>query len=227
MTTASALIASSMKKIGVVLKSESPDADEAVDGLSALNAMLSSWSNESLLVYSRVTETLSLVGGTALYTIGSGQTFNTVRPINIVEAHVTIGTIDYHLEIIPDDVYNAIPDKSSQGTPVFLNYSNEFPAGKIRLYPVPSAAYSLTILSEKPLVTLALTDTLALPAGWERALIYNLAVEIAPEYGVQIDPLILQIARESKGLISLSSSRNRPSKPLSHGGNRNILSGYR
>lgn len=226
MTTASALIASAMKKIGVLTKSETPDSDESADGLVALNNLLSSWSNESLFVYSRVRETFTLVGGTASYTIGTGQTLNTTRPTLIIEAHITDVNTDYHMDIIPDEVYEAIPVKSSQGIPEFINYDNGYSAGRIRLYPTPSSNYTLSIMSEKPLVVLALTDTLSLPPGWERALTYNLALEIAPEYGVTPDPLVVSIAKESRGLIALTVSKNRPMTPLnSFGAKYNILSG--
>lgn len=225
MTTASGLIASAMKKIGVLTKSETPDSDESADGLVALNALLSSWSNESLLVYSRVTETLSLVAGTGSYTIGTGYTFNTIRPVLIVEAHTTNSGTDTHMDIVSDEVYNAIPVKTTQGIPEFLNFSNAFPASTIRLYPVPDSAYSMTLVSEKPLVTLALTDTISLPAGWERALTYALALELAPEYGVPADPLIVATAREAKGLIAMTVAKNRPMQPYQTSTKMNIFTG--
>ncbi len=214
-----------MKKIGVLTKSETPDADEAADGLVSLNALLSSWSNESLLVYSRVTESFTLSGGTGSYTIGTGQTLSTTRPVKIIEAHTSDGSTDTHMDIISDEVYNTIPVKTSQGIPEFLNFSNAYPAATIRLYPVPGAAYTLTLVSEKPLVTLALTDTLSLPAGWERALTYNLALEMAPEYGVQADPLIVATAREAKGAIALTIAKSRPMQPSPTSTKMNIYTG--
>lgn len=225
MTTASGLIAQAMKKIGVLTKSETPDSDEAADGLISLNNLLSSWSNESLFVYSRVWESFSITGASS-YTIGTSQTLNTTRPINIVEAHVRLGSTDYPLTIVPDEVYNAIPDKATVGLPTTLNFDNAFSTGNIRLYPVPDQTYSLYLLSEKQLVTLALTDTISLPAGWERALIYNLALEIAPEYGVTVDPLVVKSAQEAKGLIALTVSKNRPMTSLSYfPATYNILTG--
>jgi hypothetical protein len=43
-----------MRLIGAAATGETPSADELADGLTALNAMLSSWSLESLLVPSIV-----------------------------------------------------------------------------------------------------------------------------------------------------------------------------
>lgn len=208
MTTAQGIITQALKKIGVLTKSSVPDADESADGLVSLNNLLSSWSNESLLIYARTWEAFSITGA-ASYTIGTGQTLNTVRPISIISAYVTQGTTDYQLSIIPDEVYAQIPVKTTTGIPENLNYDNGFAAGKIRLYPVANTTYTLNLLSEKQLSTFALTDTVSLPPGWERALVYNLAVEMSPEYGVDLDALTLAIARESKGMISLAVSKNR------------------
>ncbi len=59
------------------------------------------------------------------------------------------------------------------------------------------------------------------PPGYARALRYNLAVEIAPEYKVNISPLILKQAASSKEYIKDTNNKNLPelNSPLiwSHG----------
>jgi len=210
MTTGTALITQAMKKIGVVTKSETLDADESADGLVALNNMLSSWSNDSLLTYVRVRESFTLTPGTAAYSIGAGQTFNTAKPVAIIEAHVREGITDYPVIIISDEEYEALPDKSSQeSTPDFLNYSNGHPYGTIRLYYTPSSSNALHLLSEKPLAALTLAGTVDLPAGWEHAIVYNLAVLLAPEYGVEPSPIVMEEARNSKAMIKTAIAKNR------------------
>lgn len=212
MTTALSLITQAAKKIGVVFKSESLDSDEATDGLTALNNMLSSWANDSLLVYARTWESFTLTGGTGSYTIGTGGNFNTTRPIAIVEAYVRIASVDYPLEIIPDEVYNQyITIKSIQTSPSrYLNYDNAYPLGNIRLYTVPSTNDTLFLLTEKPFSSFALSDTVTFPPGWERAIVYNLALELAPEYGETAPPEVVMLAAESKAEIKRASMRNKP-----------------
>ena len=201
MTTALDIITKAMQKCGILTKTESPDADETADALDCLNALLSSWSNESMLIYTRALENFPLVAGTISYSIGSGQTFNTTRPTQILSAYVRQGSVDYPVEVINDENYAKITFKTMQGIPTYLNLDNGFPAGTIKLYPSPLAGLTLFILSEKVLSSFALSDTVSLPPGWERALVYNLAVEISPEYGQQVDPLVLKIANDSKGAI--------------------------
>lgn len=210
MTTARDIIVKAMQKVGILFKTEQPSADEVNDGLDSLNAMLSSWSNDSLNCVARVLESFTLSAGVSSYSIGAGQTFDTQRPVFIVESHVRISTVDYPLTGVPDEVYQSdIPFKSQQGIPQFYNYSNAYPYGTIRLYPVPSTDYTLFILSEKEITQFSLDDTVNLPPGWEMALIYNLAMILAPEYGQQADPVTVQIAADSKSAIRRAIAKNR------------------
>jgi len=229
MTTAREIVKKSLQKLGALVKSESPSADEANDGFSSLNQLLESWSNDSATIPSRAWETFTLVSGQSTYTMGSGQTFNTTRPTNIIQAYVRIGGVDNDVDIINDTAYNEIPFKALTGVPQFLNYDNANPTDNLRIYPVPASGYQLFILSEKPLTSFTTLDTvITLPPGWERALIYNLALELAPEYGVEPDPSIAAIAAKSLGLVRLATVRARPIDAYPQGtGVRNIYSGYR
>jgi len=210
LTTALGIIKSAMRKNGALTKGDTPDSDEAADGLEMLNDLLASLSNDSLIVYARTVEGFSLVAGTASYTIGASATFNTTRPIKIVSAYVRSGTIDYPLEIISDEQYAAITLKSTSGTPEYLNYTNAFPQATINLYPKPAAADTLYLVTEKELSSFTLAQTVSLPPGWKRMLTYNLAVEMAPEYGQQVSPEVFELAKESKAAIKYAVMTAKP-----------------
>jgi hypothetical protein len=199
-----------MRKAGVLVKNESPPADEAADGLEMLNDLLASISNDPTVVYARTTENFALSGGVTSYTIGPSATFNTTRPVRIVSAYVRNATTDYPLDIISDEQYSTLTVKNSTGIPEFLNYTNGFPQATINLYPTPSSGYTLYIVTEKPLTTFALSDTVSLPPGWRRMLVYNLAVELAPEYGQPLTADVLQIAKDSKAEIRAAIMAAKP-----------------
>lgn len=211
--TARMLIVKSMQKIGLLTKTEQPSADEVNDALYSLNSLLASWSNESMLIVARAWENFQLVAGTTLYTIGPGQAFDTVRPTFINDAYVIVNsttTPSYQLTVIQDETYFDTTLKTQQGIPFELNYDNGFPTGNIRIYFVPDQAYTLYMLSEKPLTSFASLDTVVLlPPGWEDALIYNLGIRLAPEYG-QIPPAgVPQIAASTLAAIRTAIMRNR------------------
>lgn len=228
-TTAQKIIKKAFQKAGILTKTQNPAADEANDALDALNAMLSSWSNDAGMIYQRKWETFPLVGGKLLYTMGTGGDFNTLRPIKIIECHLTDGNIDYPCESVNDEIYNhQIQQKTAPGLSYFLNNDNAYPVANIRLWPVPpSSLYSLFMLSEKALNFYNLTDTVDLPPGWERALIFNLAIEICSDYGQEPPDTTVTIAQQSKSLIQKAVMRNRSldAMPL-NGVNGNIYSGW-
>lgn len=227
MTTARSIVTRAMQKIGVLVKSEAPSADEAQDALSSLNALISSWGNDSLNIYARTWESFPMTGASS-YTIGPSGNFNTIRPTNIISAYLRSVDIDYPVAVIDDESFNTIPFKSLTGVEYVLNYSNSYPLGVIRPYPIPSASYSLFLLSEKPLTEFATLDTeLSMPPGTERALIYNLALELAPEYSQQPDPSVVKIANDSLGLIrsKVAQVRRMDAFPTNFA-SRNIYSGW-
>lgn len=229
MTTARDIIKRSMQKVGILVKGELPDDDEMNDALDSLNDLIDSLSNDSLILYSRTWETFNLVGGTVSYTIGTGDVFNTVRPMQIVDSYIKNSPINYPITVVNDETYNSISYPQQQGIPEFLNFDNGFPDAIIRLYPVPSSNYQLFLLTEKAISEFATLDAVvSLPPGWKRLLIYNLALELAPEYKQQPDAGIFKIAAESLGKVKLSvaKARTMDANP-SNLQVRNIFSGWR
>lgn len=211
MTTALDLITGAAKLIGVTFKSEALSADEAADGLVSLNDMLASWSNNGLLCVSRVKESFSVASATS-YTIGTSQTLNTTRPIDIVSATFTLSSIDNPLKRITDEEYEDIRLKAVPGgVPRFFSYDNAYSTGAIRLY--PQSAGTLNLLSEKPITNFPLVSTAAtLAPGWNRAIRFNLAIEMAPEYGQEVPASVLKGAADSLADIELAIAKNRPIK---------------
>lgn len=228
MTTVRILVKKALQKAKVITKDDAPSADEITDGRDSLNAMSSLWSTDSLLCTAYSLESFTL-SSAAEYTIGTGQTLNTGRPTQIITAVVRQGITDYPLQIIsPEKFEKYIADKETSGLPEFLTYDNGFPTGKIRLFPKPQAGYTLRLQMEKPLQTFGLDDEVSLPPGWEHTIIYNLAEVLRPEYGIEPDPMVTQMANASKAAIARATARARPldSKPLHSLGSDNIYTGY-
>lgn len=229
MATALQIITRALQKNGVLVGSEVPSSDMTDDGLAALNDLLDSWSNDSLMIYTRTSEQFSLTAGVGTYSIGTGQTFNTTRPINLIDACFTRFAPQYDepVYLVTDELYNNIADKTTRGRPRQLNYSNSYPNGEIKLFPVPDQNYTLFLESEKALTNWTLYQDVALPQGWNRALIYNLAIELAPDYGQPLTDVMVKVANEAKGNISRSILKARPlmSYPKNNG-YQNIYTGY-
>lgn len=178
-----------------------PTSTQQANGLLALNNMLTSWSAEGLLLYQRTEETHTLVVGTATYTWGSGGDINTARPILVRDAFIRdSNSIDYPLEVnMSMKEYNRISDKTTSGRPTKMYLASEFSLAKIKFNYAPESAETLYLYSDKHLTEFAALGTsFAFPPEYKRALIYNLAVELAPEEDLQLPPEVFAIALQSK-----------------------------
>lgn len=228
MTTALDIITQAMRKCGILAVNEAPTSEEANDALDALNEMLASWSNDSLMCYARVWESFTLTAGVAAYTIGAAQTFNTVRPIFVAGAYLRNVTTDTPVKVVTDEIYTEeISQKDTQGIPEILNLDNAFPYGTVRLWPVPSSAYTLFMLNEKQLGSFTLNQTVSLPPGWKRALIYNLPDEIAGDYEQEVPASVQRIALQSKRAIQNAVMKSRTFDAFPQQANQgNVLTGW-
>jgi hypothetical protein len=208
-TTVMDIIRRALRLLGVLATGETPDAPETADCLEVLNWMLQQWANEKLFVYYQVNEVFDLTANVGTYTIGpdATQDFNTSLPMKIESAFCRDFSSgynnDYKLEIIPNDRYEDIFQKSILTTyPKYLHYVRSYPYGTIDLWPIPTGTYKLGLSQWHQFVTYAnVTDIICLPPGYKQALGYNLAVEMSAEYGQPLDPLIMQKAIESKAIL--------------------------
>lgn len=212
--TALDLISSSLRLLGVLASGENASANEANEGLIALNDMLDTWTTEQLLIFSKVTETFALVAGQQSYQMGTGAPdFNTPRPQRIENAlwQQPTGSTNFNLqiEIINQDQWAAITTPQIQSnipTKMFPNYT--FPYATLYFWPIPQVVNNLILWSWKPPIDIAaLTTTISLPPGYNKAMKYNLALELAPEFGAMPSPLVVSVAEESKAAIKRMNNK--------------------
>jgi hypothetical protein len=80
---------------------------------------------------------------------------------------------------------------------IFVNMT--FPNIEMFIYPRPTRDLEWHFISVQELNQPALLSTnLAFPPGYLRAFVYNLACELAPEFGVEPSPQVQRIAMTSK-----------------------------
>lgn len=180
--SASQIITRAAQALGYTGRGEVLTATDANDGLTAFNAMLDSWSNESLMSFFTLERSFTLNINQQTYTIGTGGYINATRPYDITGAFVRdTNNNDYPMRVIPQDIWNNIGTKyiTSQ-IPDTLFYDPQYPLGVINIFPVPLLSYTVFFDSTQDQTTLAtLTTTIATPVGYERAYVLNLAIELA------------------------------------------------
>ena len=221
--TAQTLIKAALRSINAIATGETPTAAEVADGLEALKIMLRSWSAENIMVYSIVFDTLAMTGAST-YTIGSGGDCDTIWPETINGA--VIDTI-YQVRMIGEARYRsmsrALPDGAIAG---FMWYNPVYPLGV--LYPAPKGGSSMVISSQKALTDPdTLTTPVAFPTSYDAAIKWNLALELAPEYGKEPSAIVVARAQQTKNIIQSKNAAAQANEvDLSHlgrgGGSYNI-----
>ena len=207
MSTPRTLIAAALRKIGIV----TDDASIEQDAFADMKRMLEVWSTKQILVPASAEDNFALAIGTSTYTMGTAGTASTVRAKKIVNAFVRdSGNYDHPVEIISENQYNAITDKTTRGRPYLLFYDPKYAVGVINLYYTPDAAETMYIESLQLLQDLdAVTDTVTLPGDYEEAIIYNLAIRLTPEHEVQIPIEVAALAASSLDSIIVLNSASQ------------------
>lgn len=208
------LVTGSLRLLGVIASGETLDASQATDGLSSLNDWLDSLSNDDLLIPAITREVFALVAGQGTYTMGAGGNFNTARPMTYENAWLQVaGTsplLEIPIRIVTEAEFARIPVKTLQSSyPSTLYREDTYPLDNLNLWPVPSQTNSLVLYTSKPLANVTLDTVFSLPKGYNRALRYNLAIELAPEYGKQPSELITGVA-----IQALSEIKRANFKPV-------------
>lgn len=229
MSTGTTLITRSLRMLGVIASGGTADANQLADGLTALNGLLESWRNDKLLVYAQTDNSLTMANGDNSYTIGTSGDLNITRPVKFDDAFMRQSNVDSHVDLITQEEWDAIPDKTVSSplvTQAFYNPTMSSSQGTLQVYPTPSAANVLHLISWVVLMSLtAVTDTVTLPPGYDRAIASNLAIEMAPEYGIAASAEIIKIARDSLAAIKGVNSRPILKQPMFKRSTTNILTG--
>lgn len=194
-----------LRLLGVLAEGETPSAATSQDALMALNQMIESWNTERLAVFSTQDQVFLWPAGVGNQTRTLGPTGNFVglRPILIDDATYfrDPGTnVSFGVKLINQQQYNGIAVKTVTSTyPQVMFVNNTFPDMTMTIYPVPTRELEWHFVSVEELSNPAtLATELYFPPGYLRAFAYNLAMEIAPEFGVEPSPQVQRIAMTAK-----------------------------
>lgn len=202
-TTAGDQIYAALRLIGQLAEGETPSAETAQDALAALNQMLDSWSIERLSVFSTQDQVFNWPANVYERTLGPSGNFVGNRPVLLDDScyfrDPTTG-ISYGLMFINQQQYNGIALKTVTSTyPQSMWVNMTMPDITMTVYPVPTRELEFHLVSVSELSQPATLNTvLSFPPGYLRCFKYNLACEIAAEFGVEPPPTVQRIAMASK-----------------------------
>ena len=203
METAGDIINGALRLLGVLAEGETPSAETSQDALRAMDQMIDSWNTERLAVFSTQDQVFTWPAATLSRTLGPTGDFVGNRPILLDDATYfkdpSTG-VSYGIKMINQQQYDGIAVKTVSSTfPQVIFTNMTYPDIEMFIYPRPTRDLEWHFISVEELTQPATLDTvLSFPPGYLRAFRYNLACELAPEFGVEPSPQVQRIAMYSK-----------------------------
>ena len=168
----------------------------------ALNQLIDSWNTERLSTFVTQDQVYTWPAGFISRTLGPSGDFIGNRPILMDDAtyYKAPNGVSYGIKFINQQQYDGIAVKNVTSTyPQVCWVNMGFPDITLTVYPKPTQDLEWHMISVEELDRPAdLSTVMYYPPGYLRAFTYNLAMEIAPEFGVEPSPQVTRIAMTSK-----------------------------
>lgn len=191
-----------LRKLRVNIQGGTASATEVTEGLQALNVMLKRFRTLGMPFWKEYKFQISLTGGVNQYYVDplvttehSWHSFQCFR-------HNLTSNLDIPVRIVSREEYNALTNKTNTGAVVQIAMSSD--RTQILTYLTPDSTIAaqerLDLYGYKEEETLTSgSDVLQAPQWWYEAIIYSLAVRLAPEYGAAAEDTrdLKQMAREA------------------------------
>jgi hypothetical protein len=209
---ATSLISSSLRLINATDAYNGPSVQELNDGLEIANDLLDSWNAEWLTKFGVNINEFPLTQNQQTYTLGTGGNFNIPRPssiqaMSIVSLQNPAQPLELGIPILTDDQWQQLPVKIIYGSlPTQAYDDGAFPFRNISFWTIPTVAVNVRIYSS-PLLTQfpdLITD-IEFPPGYDKALRFNLAVDLAPEWGEEVPASVAAQAQMTKAVIKANN----------------------
>jgi len=200
--TAGDQINRAFRLLGILAEGETPSAAMSQDALMAMNQMIESWNIERLSVFCTQDQVFTWPSGLISRTLGPSGNFVGNRPVLFDDSTYfkAPNGVSYGVKFINQQQYNGIAVKTVTSTyPQVIFVNMTYPDAEMFIYPRPTQDLEWHFVSVQELDQPAeLVTELHFPPGYLRAFTYNLAMEIAPEFGVEPSQQVQRIAMTSK-----------------------------
>ena len=187
--TAIEIIGGALRKIGAFDHGDSIPPEEVADAMQALNLLTKEFAVRGLDIWVRKELILNLNVGQVVYTLGSGGDLSD-RPVDILYAMRRNPTTnqDVPMDLIGEQEYQRLSLKQQPGIPVSLWYKPVLDSGQLYVWmPLSDTCpYTQLVMQARLYVDDfdSTVDEPEFPIEWGNALIFHLAHDLSPEYGV-------------------------------------------
>lgn len=200
------VIQQALQLIGAVSFGESIEAPVSQSSLMQLNSMLRKWSN-NYVNYKAYDYTFTTSANTPVITMGSanngefpGPAYGDIleRPASIEQVDVIMGTLTFPVRIKSYPEYTRLPIKNVVSIPATAYFKEGMPFDELWFFPQVPSGYSIRIVGKSYLPQYTnISNSIVLPPEYVEAIIYNLALHLAPMFGQNPATGIIQMANSA------------------------------
>lgn len=207
----STYISAALTEFNVLMPSRSPNARDGDWCLFILNELRDAWNAKRETVWAQVFSSFTLVPGTQPHTIGpSGATFTlAVRPVSLDGASLLINNVtpaiknpinirDYQWWLANSTANQTYANTITSSIVTDIYYEPAWPNGNLYMYPAPTTAYGIILVSRTLYGAVADTDTIDLPPGGQRAFRLSLVEALCSSFGRAVPAQIEKDARMAR-----------------------------
>jgi hypothetical protein len=201
------IITAALRKLGILEIGDTPDSNTIANATMSLNLLIKQlsteglklWKISELIVPLTTNQTSYILGGTTsslMYDSLNPTVAITDKPLKVIQGFYrnlqTTPYIDTPVLLVSKQEYNILGSKFSTGTANTIFYDVRLLNGILYVYLTPdanaSANIELHLVAQMPLNDLnSSTDIPDFPNEWMNCLIWNLADQLALEYGVPMN----------------------------------------
>lgn len=185
------IINAAYRKLLVLGDDQTANANQLIKGTQALNAIVATFQSLGMSLWARKELAITMVAAQRDYTIGIGQAISQPFPLHIYSAvlNTPANSSQTDIRMLARGDFNLLP--TSTGSPINATYQPLVNYGVLSIWPTPNtgivAGTTVTITYQAPFqYFITGTDTPDFPQEWTNALIYALAVSLAPENGLPV-----------------------------------------
>jgi hypothetical protein len=217
MATAADICQSALEDLGVLGTGQTMASGDLDICFKALNQLMDQYAAERLMIYTVTGTTWTIAANDGTYSVGATAPAGNViiaRPTYISHVNYrntsTSPVLELPLKLLTDDEWANTPLKTLTSVlPIAAYYNPTYPLGTLNLWPVPTSTTLQGVLyaPQQSGRFTATSDTISLPAGYERFLVKSLALDVAAKFGAVPSPAIQEAYRQAKMVVKASNSR--------------------
>lgn len=204
-------IAGALTEFNVLQPSRSPSARDGDWALFLLNELRDTWNGIREAVWAEVFSTFTLVPGLQPHTIGpTGATFTlATRPVTLDGASLLLNNVtpavknpinirDYQWWLANSTANQDYTNTIQSSIVTDIYYQPDWPNGKLFMFPAPTTAYGLVLVSRTLYGPVVATDNIDLPPGGQKAFRLSLVEDLCSSFGRAVPAQIEKAARRAR-----------------------------